>query len=91
MDAWGPRRKIAVGCFVVGRAKARVAFMPPSGIRCDCVAEREVRHRLAVNSEVKECDGTHSVEKCLDLALRKGKVVGETKPTETRAPEMSPH
>ena len=60
MDAWGPRRKIAVGCFVVGRAKARVAFMPPSGIRCDCVAEREVRHRLAVNSEVKECLGWHS-------------------------------
>ena len=26
---------------VVGRAEARVAFMPPSGIRCDRVAERE--------------------------------------------------
>jgi hypothetical protein len=24
-----------------GEAEARVAFMQPSGIRCDCVAERE--------------------------------------------------
>ena len=26
---------------VLGRAEARVAFMSPSDIRCDCVAERE--------------------------------------------------
>ena len=31
----------AVGCLLWGEAEARVAFMPLSGIRCDCVAERE--------------------------------------------------
>ena len=31
---WGPRRNRKV---VVGKAKARVAFMPPSGIRCDAL------------------------------------------------------
>lgn len=36
----GPRRKIVAGCFVVGKAKARVAFIAPSAIRCDRVAER---------------------------------------------------
>ena len=37
----------------LGRAKARVAFMPPSGIRCDSVAERVkgvyTSDRFAVN------------------------------------------
>jgi len=30
---------------LVGRAEARVAFMPPSGIRCDRVAEREAKKK----------------------------------------------
>jgi len=33
--------KQANAVLILGRAEARVAFMPQSGIRCDCVAERE--------------------------------------------------
>ena len=43
---WGPQRNKgsptqANAVLAVGRAEARVAFMPPIGIRCDRVAERE--------------------------------------------------
>ncbi len=34
-------QKQANAVLILGRAEARVAFMPQSGIRCDCVAERE--------------------------------------------------
>ena len=36
--------KQANAVLILGRAEARVAFMPQSGIRCDCVAERDTHH-----------------------------------------------
>ena len=38
--------------FVVGKAEARVAFMPPSGIRCDRVAERSAQVAELVDAYV---------------------------------------